>query len=338
MIKPQDTPDLLVELIRNVNRPVVKDFMEHGVAEGIAIGATIKEADPEKVPMLRGLSIAEASKVAAKSFVGMSTENLHESKLYYCDGDMSNLIESGAKTLDGSDLGDLSLLPSTDGFCYFSKGIRLNDMCTVHAITWRCVFNEFAQLTAYNDYLAEPDHRAIVAKRADYEYGTDLTASRWTFIGQLGYDNERPLNPVFEMTSEQIAKAYETQERVPDFVLSQIFHSFLLMLQQPPEMIEKSTVTPKSSATLKRAKKNSVSSEVVVVDIRHKRKPSGHSTRDSAFEYSVRWIVSGHWRWQWFKDENTGEPVQKRIWINPHLKGPDGKPFKKTKLVNALLK
>lgn len=338
MIKPQDTPDLLVELIKNVNRPIVREYMEDLVAQGVAIGARVNNIDLNASDLTRGMTLEQASRSAAEAFVGAALENLQSSRLYYCDEDMSSLISSGARTLDGSDLADLSLIPASEGFCYFAKGIKINESSIIHGITWRVAGDRFAQLTAHNDFLAEPDRRSILMKQEDIAHGSDLTASRWTFVNYLKYDNGRPLNLTTRLTSEQLAIAYETEDNIPDFVLTQIFHSFLLMLQQPPQLIETSTITPKSSATIKRAKKHNVSSEVVVVDIRHKRKSSGHSARDAAFEYSVRWIVSGHWRWQWFKDTETNKRIQKRIWINPHLKGPDGKPFKETKRVHALLK
>lgn len=340
MIKAQDTPDLLVSLVENIERPIVQRYMRDQMARSLAIGAKINNTDLEASPLTRGMTLDQASQKAAEIYIGAAVEDLSKSTLYYCDKDMTSLVAAGARTLDGSDIGDVSLIPSEIGFCYFSDGVRMgtDNHMIIHGLSWRVVGGKYAAISAYNDFFANPDRHAIDLKHYDRTHGTDLTASRWTFSHALHYNNNDVLNPAAKMTSEQLALAYENKASVPDFVLNQVFHSLLLMLQQGPQMIEKSTVTPKSSATIRRAKKHNTSTEVIVVDIRHKRKSSKSSGEKSTIEYSVRWLVSGHWRWQWFKDESTGERVQKRIWINPHLKGPDGKPFKETKRVYALLK
>lgn len=40
-------------------------------------------------------------------------------------------------------------------------------------------------------------------------------------------------------------------------------------------------------------------------------------------EWSHRWMVSGHWRNQWYKKEQVHRP----IWIEPYVKGPEDKPL-----------
>ena len=39
--------------------------------------------------------------------------------------------------------------------------------------------------------------------------------------------------------------------------------------------------------------------------------------------YSHRWLVSGHFRHQWYPSEQT----HKVIWIEPYVKGPEGTPL-----------
>jgi hypothetical protein len=47
---------------------------------------------------------------------------------------------------------------------------------------------------------------------------------------------------------------------------------------------------------------------------------------------SVRFIVRGHWRNQWYPSEGRNKP----IWIMPYVKGPDGAPVTGgTKLYNV---
>lgn len=46
----------------------------------------------------------------------------------------------------------------------------------------------------------------------------------------------------------------------------------------------------------------------------------------SSIAYHSRWAVRGHWRNHWFS--STQE--HRLLWIDPHLKGPEGAPFKET--------
>lgn len=48
-------------------------------------------------------------------------------------------------------------------------------------------------------------------------------------------------------------------------------------------------------------------------------------------EYQHRWVVRGHWRRQYYPSRGSHMP----IWINPHIKGPEGAPLKTGERVNA---
>lgn len=53
------------------------------------------------------------------------------------------------------------------------------------------------------------------------------------------------------------------------------------------------------------------------------RRPKGEPTGDHrSIDWSMRWIVSGHWRWQPYKDG-----THRQIWIAPYTKGPEDKPL-----------
>lgn len=62
---------------------------------------------------------------------------------------------------------------------------------------------------------------------------------------------------------------------------------------------------------------------VDVVELRRRRyEPSG-MTDDERKEWSCRWLVSGHWRSQWYPSLG----VHKTIWVSGYVKGPDDKPL-----------
>lgn len=72
-------------------------------------------------------------------------------------------------------------------------------------------------------------------------------------------------------------------------------------------------------------------SPVRVVRIRHpENRPT--SATDTDRRYSRRWAVRGHWRRQWYPSRNDHRP----IWINPHIKGPDGAPLSHQQTVHIL--
>jgi hypothetical protein len=62
---------------------------------------------------------------------------------------------------------------------------------------------------------------------------------------------------------------------------------------------------------------------VYTVALRRKEQSERSSREAAGVEWAHRWLVQGHWRNQWFPKRNTHSPV----WIHPHVKGPDDKPF-----------
>lgn len=63
---------------------------------------------------------------------------------------------------------------------------------------------------------------------------------------------------------------------------------------------------------------------VRVVELRRKAAHSEHAGESESVEWSHQWIVSGHWRQQWYPSLDTTQPR----WIMPYVKGPEDKPLK----------
>jgi len=59
---------------------------------------------------------------------------------------------------------------------------------------------------------------------------------------------------------------------------------------------------------------------VTVITLRRPKSESGVPAR--SVEWSHRWLVSGHWRWQPY-----GDGTHRQIWISPYIKGPDDAPL-----------
>lgn len=66
------------------------------------------------------------------------------------------------------------------------------------------------------------------------------------------------------------------------------------------------------------------SSPVTVVRLHQRRVPQREAAHASGYHVSVRSHVTGHVRWQPYPSRDAIEP----IWIEPHVRGPEGAPFK----------
>ena len=123
----------------------------------------------------------------------------------------------------------------------------------------------------------------------------------------------------FELDSDYWKENYQREfvgmDNFPKFM-----HAYFLMMSQTIVSTEKKTPQRGIRKSMEKAK---LPSEYVVVQLRKTEYKSGEKSDDGRFiDWSHRWVVGGHWRWQPYKD-NT----KKRIWIAPYVKGPDDKPL-----------
>jgi hypothetical protein len=73
--------------------------------------------------------------------------------------------------------------------------------------------------------------------------------------------------------------------------------------------------------------------DVQVVTLRKlERTDSAPSDEHSAREWSHRWLVAGHWRWQPY---GPGRSLRRLTYVRPHVKGPADKPFHTPTRVHA---
>lgn len=66
---------------------------------------------------------------------------------------------------------------------------------------------------------------------------------------------------------------------------------------------------------------------VTVICLRRPRHDPDPDREVRQVDWDHRWIVSGHWRWQPYRDG-----VKRQIWISPYVKGPEDKPLEVRKL------
>lgn len=103
--------------------------------------------------------------------------------------------------------------------------------------------------------------------------------------------------------------------------------AWLLMAQ---EVASVRKVQPRRSELRALRRKSLDLNRVRIVSLRH-RKHESVGEHGEGREYTHRWLVRGHWRKQWYPSEQRHIP----IWINAHVKGPEGAPLMSREIVNV---
>lgn len=345
MIKAQQVPDLFEEFKKIRQGTALGLAHVYGLTENrrmVYEAATLAVGDAPKDIQDRAVEAGIAIGLREYESFQKGIIDSDDVTLYYCDEDMTEIVEMGAKVLEYEDKSDTSIVQKDRGFCYFAGGIQLSEGMKIHAISWTpddytnsLTGDKGYLITAYNDRFSEPDKglKGWIGFFAE----ADLTVpdSRWVYRATTPYRDGDPMAPT-KAFADQISEIGGSP--AVTVTPSYIMHALMLMLQQPPEIVTVSKREMSNKKQLKRLKAKSIPSEVTVIDIRHKYRSVSGSGTPTDREYSRRWLVVGHWRWQPMKNKETGEWMRKRIWINPYIKGPDDKPFVATKRVHALLK
>lgn len=97
--------------------------------------------------------------------------------------------------------------------------------------------------------------------------------------------------------------------------------AFNLLLAQ--QVVETEEAQPSRQMRRQAARHHTPLDPVVIVQlpVRHHSHANGGGV--AQVDWSHRWIVSGHWRKQWYSTDKIHRPK----WIAPHIKGPDDKPL-----------
>ena len=331
MTKPQGVPGIYLNLTDALKDSSFRDAVAYRIYKSNVVTQKEEYSDEYHREFAKGMSFAMLLETTRESAEA-------NTRLYYCDQEMSSAIETGCRLFEEDDEADISLIPSKTGFVYFSSGVRVTENMVIHGLYWFKVDDTSdgktkTVVTGFNDRLNEAD-----GSKASWDRwfgGERLPDTRWIFRSYHIYDETTKM----VTTSSAIEHLEDSiKSSVIHTTLSQVMHAFLLMANQPPEVVTISTEGPTNKKQINRLSAKKVPAEVTVIDIRHRRKSIQTSASSNKIEYSRRWYVAGHWRWQQFKDIETREWVRKRIWINSYIKGPEDKPFVATKRVYAMLK
>lgn len=335
MTSANRTPDLLAELVEASNVSHYRLGQINAVHRSVHLALKLNGYDEAQDAEMNAWDAAEA-------YVGAINEQLPMAKIFYADEHMCEVVEMAAAVMDSSDVADADLVEVDNGFCYFAGGIPVHEHATIHGLAWVRI-KDMVLLSTYNDSFVEIDQASIFWRENVEENSGHRITGRWSYGVMSMYRTGEPFAFVPELSSEQLAEKglSSVLEGASTLTINQIFHALTLLLSQPPQVIELTEEELEHKKQLKRVKAKHISTTTTVIDMRHRYVSKSRSTEDGeekAFEYTRRWLVSGHWRWQPMKDKETKEWTRKRIWINPHVKGPEDAPFVATKKVYALLK
>lgn len=103
------------------------------------------------------------------------------------------------------------------------------------------------------------------------------------------------------------------------------------LLMASPGVADRSTLTPKTKAARKDAKKGR-SGNVTVIDLHAPQHVATGDADESGRVYTHRWMVRGHWRNQPHGPNRSKRSIR---WIPSYIKGPAGKPLRETERVWA---
>lgn len=286
---------------------------------------------------------------------------------YRVTDDMSLLVQHAASKLDETDVFSPDLAPSEAGIVFFERPLPIRDVrgriLLMHWLVWGKIRVEISGrhhvgVAGYwfNDHQLAPD---VIAKELLDKYGDSMwrDGGRWGFIGADIFRSGDPVGGEFEDVpdAQRAIILAQGDEPVPFTNTMRYVHALWMLLGQTVTTTQDEWVR---KTAFKRAQQLGLPGRVTVIRLR--RSEGNRHEGESLINWSHRWLVRGHPRWQQYGPQVSDHdhvlgPVMvvnghstkycqvsgcehyvARIWIAPYVKGPDGKPLKFTEHVYDL--
>ncbi len=233
------------------------------------------------------------------------TAALAGAETYYWGSDICTTISYAAGSMPPSWTLTPEMLPSRNGFFHFTEslGWSIEGYVTVGilALLW----------TSYVSDDGEPAVLFGAFSESDLRSGT-------TFMSMTIRHHQ-----TFKEASEVVAP--RIQGRDDAIALAGMSLAIPASLSFLRQRIFVAPRAPIDRASRRRLTRNGRPAEDVRVVQLRKRVPSAPTHTDATpVEWSHRWVVSGHWREQWYPRLQRNQP----IWVLPYVKGPENKPLK----------
>lgn len=115
-------------------------------------------------------------------------------------------------------------------------------------------------------------------------------------------------------------------------LMRRLFAAFSLFSEQRITVLEKGHL---DRAAVRRLTREHIEPRTIRIVYLRRMRRSGTGTRtEQEREWQCRWVVSGHWRNQWYPLLATHKPH----WITPYVKGPPDKPLRGGERVFAVVR
>lgn len=301
-----------------------------------------------------------AGSVTPQEFTNMERLKAEQGAAFWCAPDMLDVVEAAMGSLPNVELRN-SDLPAPVGVLLLPRPVVVGDTngknIEVSLLMWAPYVysdrdaalrvappeakesNDGILLTTYTDLqaLGEDDHRAELEAMRDNGYQRHL-GSRYLFFSLDQWDFSDRWDATFnEWDFNDKNDGGGSRDAFPRAMdLRKFFAAFVLLSNQRVATHQRRTPDRATRRAFQRAVNTDLIPTVDVVTLRRAKLEDDGSEGPIIHdvEWSHRWLVTGHWRNQWYPKEGRHKPV----WIAPYVKGPDDKPFVQKKRVYRLVR
>lgn len=319
--------------------------------------ATQVELDTRSINTNGAMPQPEKARRGAEIIASRLGGELGKAHCYYVSPEMTDLVVWASMGLDETDAYRMDELPTERGFVYFEKPLVIMDVrgkqMLVNAVCWfpgeadakdgRGRYPVTA-MVYFNDARNTPDDiytEMHLGPNKDFQYRWEEVMGGWGLIGIQGLSDGIRVGPQLLKVHDAAAwQEYEETGTMPqDFTnMLRLMHAYWLLLNQTVTHVSEAEI-PRAMA--KRARRMDIPDRVTIVAL---RRIEGTSHGETSVDWQYRWLVRGHWRWQHVSEHHPlAEPdpeggFRARVWVRPHVKGPEDKPFHLTEKVYALMR
>lgn len=255
--------------------------------------------------------------------------------------DMTPLVVQAAMSLDQTDRFEKEMMPTGCGIVRFEQPLPMTDVrgrkLLIHWIVWGPPTNSWGDSTIFNggpaatiwwfnDHTVQPDEigQQIIedSVRDPKGFATKQMIGRWGIAGMSIVSQDVRVGPATVLPSTETMGRIIVSGDIPHegTNLVRYIMALWLLLQQT---IVTQTEYQAPRAHRRWARRMNIPTGVTVIDLR--RTGNYHRQEgETQVEWSHRWVVRGHWRWQACGE---GRKERKRIWIHDFVKGPDDMPL-----------
>lgn len=325
--RPGELPELRRALVEHMATPAAHHVLTATIAAGK--GALVPPGPPD---------------TAAARLLREECQRLREAQLFFLTEDMTELAR-----VAGAGLPDFRLaredLPAPAGFVQFGSpiGDYLEDGATppqrTHIVA--CSWGPTSATTGSDkakvwvSFWAPVNHPRMTRALAAEGYPAG-EAKRMVHAmrGELSWDNEALLtldgdDKLVTVHQNKVTATYDGGETGAETIDSvavwaqTLRAAWLLMTQSGITDVDRQA--PRRHQRRRDERDGYQHSTVAVVRLRTlPARPSGEHPDNTANDFTVRWMVRGHWRQQPYGPQRS---LRRPVWINPHIKGPADAPL-----------